>query len=154
MKLVVLLLTIFIGCSSSKNIETPMKINNKSVQVLFETLVEDQMGGFVEEDIRIIRDRESLLEVYGYVNRIRKPGFSIPKIDFSKETVIAVFMGEKNTGGFAVTIENVKQENEKLIVQIRETKPGPKDMVTLAINQPFCFVKVNSVDKEFVFEKL
>ena len=69
--------------------------DNKCTQVSFETLVENQTGGYVKEESRVISDRKSLLEVYGYVNRIRKPGFSIPSIDFSKETVIAVFMGEK-----------------------------------------------------------
>ncbi|NQY29574.1 MAG: protease complex subunit PrcB family protein [Flavobacteriaceae bacterium] len=154
MKLGLLLLTILIGCSSSKNVDTPAEKNNENTQLSFEVLVEDQIGGFVKEEIRIIKNRESLLEVYGYVNRIRKPGFSIPKVDFSKETIIAVFMGEKTTGGFSVTIENVKEENKKLIVKIKETKPGPKDMVTMAITQPFCFVKINNVGKEFVFEKL
>ena len=154
MKLGLLLLTILIGCSSSKNVDTPVEKNNENTQLSFEVLVEDQIGGFIKEEIRIIKTRESLLEVYGYVNRIRKPGFSIPKVDFSKETIIAVFMGEKTTGGFSVTIENVKEKNKKLIVKIKETKPGSKDMVTMAITQPFCFVKINKADKEFVFEKL
>jgi len=133
---------------------TSMDKSYEYTQVPFETLVEGQMGGYVKEEIRVISDRKSLLEIYGYVNRIRKPGFSIPKIDFSKETVIAVFMGEKTTGGFSVAIENVKEENKKLIVKIKETKPGPKDMVTMVITQPFCFVKINSIDKEFIFEKM
>jgi len=133
---------------------TSMDKSYEYTQVSFETLVEGQMGGHVKEEIRVISDRKSLLEIYGYVNRIRKPGFSIPKIDFSKETVIAVFMGEKTTGGFSVAIENVKEENKKLIVKIKETKPGPKDMVTMVITQPFCFAKINSIDKEFIFEKM
>jgi len=154
MKFVSIVLIIFLSCSSSKNKENTLKNSNESAQVLFEILVENETGGFVKEEIRVIRDHTSLLAIYGYVNRVRKPGFSIPKIDFSKETVIAVFMGEKTTGGFAITIENVKEENEKLIVKIKETKPGPEDMVTMAITQPFCFVKISSVGKEFVFLKL
>lgn len=153
MKLSVLLLTIFIGCSSSKNMETSKIKNTTNNQVTFENLVTSEIGGYVKEETLVIKDRESLLQVYGYVNRIRKPGFTIPKIDFSKETVIAVFMGEKTTGGYAISVENVKEVNEKLIVQIKEIKPGQKDMVALVITQPFCFVKINRVAKEVTFEK-
>ncbi len=153
MKLGVLLFGILLGCTSSKKMESSMKNSNEKTQVLFEVLVEDQVGGFVKEETRVIRDRKGLLEVYGYVNRIRKPGFSIPKIDFSKETIVAVFMGEKTTGGFSVSIESIKEDKEKLTVQIKETKPSPTDMVTMVITQPFCFVKINSVGKEFTFVK-
>ena len=155
MKFTVLVLTILLSCKSSKNRNTSVDSNdNKYAQVYFETLVEDQIGGYVKEEIRVISDRKSLLEAYGFVNRIRKPGFTIPSIDFSKETVIAVFMGEKTSGGYAVSVESVKEEGEQVIIQIKEIKPGPKDMVTMVITQPFCFVKINRVGKEFVFENL
>jgi hypothetical protein len=153
MKLGILLLTVLLSCNSSKNMSTSMDKKCEYIQVPLVTLVEDQIGGYVKEEIRVISDRKSLLEVYGYVNRIRKPGFSIPKIDFSKETVIAIFMGEKTSGGYAITVESVKEVNERVVVQIKETKPDPKDMVTMVITQPFCFVMINSVGKEFVFEK-
>ena len=155
MKFTILILTLLLSCNSSKNMNTSVDDNdNKYTQVSFETLVENQTGGYVKEEIRVISDRKSLLEVYGYVNRIRKPGFSIPSIDFSKETVIAVFMGEKTSGGYAVSVESVKEEGEQVIVQIKEIKPDTKEMVTMAITQPFCFVKINKVGKEFVFENL
>jgi len=155
MKLLALLFILLLSCNSSKNMNTSVDNNdNKYTQVYFETLVEDQIGGYIKEEIRVISDRKSLLEVYGYVNRISKPDFTIPFIDFSKETVIAVFMGEKTSGGYAVSVENVKQKGEQVIIQIKEIKPGPKDMVTMVITQPFCFVKINRVEKEFVFENL
>lgn len=153
MKFSILLFTFLLGCNPSKNINPSMEKNYEYTQASFENLVEDQIGGYNKEEIRIISDRKGLLEVYGYVNRIRKPGFTIPNIDFSKETIVAVFMGEKTSGGYAVSIESVREENEKIIVQIKEIKPGPKDMVTMVITQPFCFVKINSAGKEFIFEK-
>jgi len=153
MKFCVLLLAFLLGCNSSKNINTSMDKNYEYTQISFETLVEDQTGGYVKEEIRVISDHKSLLEVYNFVNRIRKPGFPIPTIDFSKETVIAVFMGEKTSGGYAVSVESVKEEGENIIVQIKEIKPDPKDMVTMVITQPFCFVKINRVVKEVVFLK-
>jgi len=153
MKLCVLLITIFIGCSSSKNIDTKKEMNEKNNKVSFEILVEDQMGGFVKEETRVIRSHKELLQVYGYVNRMRKPGFSIPKIDFSKASVVAIFMGEKTTGGFSVTVESVMNKEGKVIVEVIETQPKSNDMATMAFTQPFCFVKINSIDKEIVFEK-
>jgi len=154
MKLGMLLLTVFLACSSSKNINMSMKKYAENTQILYEILIENQTGGFLKEETRIIVDDESLFNIYTYVNRFREPEFPIPEIDFSKESVIAVFMGEKTTGGYAVMVENVIEVDGKLIVKIKEVKPGPKDMVTMAITQPFCFVRINSVGKEIIFEKL
>lgn len=153
MKLYVLLSMILLSCSSVTNINMPIKSEKNNSQLLFDTLIEDQMGGYVTPELLIIKDRESLLKLYGQVNKTRKPGFPIPNIDFSVETIVAVFMGEKNAGGYGVAVEEVKEKNGKLTVFIKETKPNPGDMVITVMTQPFCVIKINSSDKEIVFEK-
>jgi len=147
MKLYMLLTVLILSCSSTKNIDVPIKTENNTNKLLFETLIEDQIGGYATPEIRVVKDRESLLKVYGQLNRTRKPGFPIPEIDFSKETIVAVFMGEKNTGGYGVVVEDVKEEKDKLVVSIKETKPSTGAMVITVITQPFCIVKINSLKK-------
>jgi len=153
MKLYALLMLVLLSCNATRNVNAPIKSENKTHELLFKTLIENQMGGYVTPEIRVVKDREGLVKVYGQVNKTRKPGFPIPDIDFSKETIVAVFMGEKSTGGFGVSVEEVKEENRKLMVAIKERKPNPKDMVTTVITQPFCIVKINSANKELVFVK-
>src|SRR3954466_2978703 len=48
-----------------------------------------------------------------------------PAVDFTKEIVVAVFMGTRPTGGFSVQIVRVRQEGPALVVSYTETRPAP-----------------------------
>ena len=76
---------------------------------------------------------------------------NLPEIDFSKNTLLVLIDKVRNTGGFSVEVENVKTENDKLIVVVKHTGPKPTDMVTMAIEQPFQVIKINKTNKEIVF---
>jgi hypothetical protein len=60
-----------------------------------------------------------------------------PDVDFKKEMVLAVFMGERYTGGYAVEIKDAVEDKGKLVVTVVERSPGPADIVTQAITNPF-----------------
>lgn len=70
-----------------------------------------------------------------------------PKVDWAKEMVVAIFMGARPTGGYAVRVRSVVEEKEKLVVTLSERKPGPTDLVTQAFTAPFCVVAVARSDK-------
>lgn len=154
MKLYSLLLVLLLSCSASKNL--PKNNNRKQIisnGVSYELLAQSAVGGFDVPQIKVIKEQKALEEVFGYVNRIRKPGFVIPTIDFEKETIVAVFMGKKTSGGYSVSIDQVKDVgDEKIEVTVQEEKPKKGEMVTMAITQPFCIVKLNT-DKELIFKK-
>ena len=56
----------------------------------------------------------------------------LPEVDFNSEMVIAAFMGERNTGGYAVTIEEVVQEGDQLKIYYSEAEP-PEGSMTIQI---------------------
>lgn len=60
-----------------------------------------------------------------------------PEVDFKKEMVLAIFMGEQSTGGYAVEIKDAVEENGKLVVTVLERSPGPDSIVTQAFTNPF-----------------
>lgn len=66
-----------------------------------------------------------------------------PDIDFSSNIVIAVYMGERSTGGYRIEITNIGENEEHRRVYIRETRPSPFGGVTLALTQPYHIVKLN-----------
>ncbi|HJY63227.1 MAG TPA: protease complex subunit PrcB family protein [Ignavibacteria bacterium] len=76
----------------------------------------------------------------------------IPEVDFTKHSVIAVFMGVKNTGGFDIKIDKITSSGSKLTVSVIETSPGVNCMVTDAITKPSDFVKIDKTDKEAEFK--
>ena len=64
-------------------------------------------------------------------------------IDFNREIVVAIFLGEKPTGGFAVEIVRVGRQNGEFVVDYKEINPASGAMVTQALTQPFHIVRID-----------
>jgi hypothetical protein len=67
---------------------------------------------------------------------------ALPAVDFGRETIVAVFLGEKPTGGHDIEITNVEQRDGGLVVSYAERSPQPGGMVTQAFIQPFHIVRI------------
>ena len=65
-----------------------------------------------------------------------------PNVDFSRDVVVAVFMGTRPTAGFAVEIVGVRQEGQALIVSYKETRPGPDSLTAQVLTSPYHIVAV------------
>ena len=65
-----------------------------------------------------------------------------PNVDFSREIVVAVFMGTRPTAGFSVEIVGVRQEGQALIVSYKETRPAPDALTAQILTSPFHIVAV------------
>jgi hypothetical protein len=65
-----------------------------------------------------------------------------PAVAFDRHAVVAAFMGEKPTGGYAVVIERAVRRGDVLEVELALYEPGPGCMTTQAITQPFVFAAV------------
>ena len=147
------LFMVFSCGSSKKSIATDK--NNSQGSLEFSIIVQEAYGGLEKSEERVITSNKELQEVYGIINRFRKPGFLLPEVDFEKHIVVALFMGEKTTGGFSTEVKSVSMDADKMIVNIVENEPKPKDNVTRAICQPFCFVQIprTKEGKKIVFKK-
>jgi hypothetical protein len=80
-----------------------------------------------------------------------RPGLSPPAVDFSKSMIIAVFMGEKHTGGYSVDIKGIKQADKRMWVDVSLHAPAKDKMVTMALTQPFIMVSVPRFEGEVMF---
>jgi hypothetical protein len=60
------------------------------------------------------------------------PDRPMPAVDFSKESVVAVFMGSRNTAGYNIAIVSTTDANGALIVKYKETTP-PRGAITAQI---------------------
>ncbi|MHB2026377.1 MAG: protease complex subunit PrcB family protein [Elusimicrobiota bacterium] len=65
----------------------------------------------------------------------RKIGKPAPKVDFSKVFAVAVFLGTRPTGGYAVKWEGPIEENSATVVRYQEKKPS--GMTFEALTQPY-----------------
>jgi hypothetical protein len=164
-------LSIFLSCNTSKEvsnsvaspdgkaqIDNPMAEKNEesAPSQEFTILLQEAYGGLEKSEERLITNENELKEIYGIINRFRRPGIPVPKVDFKSHIVVALFMGEKVTGGFSTEVDSVSIENDNMVVHIKENAPKSTDIVTMAICQPFCFVLIPKPEegKRVVFNKI
>jgi len=68
-------------------------------------------------------------------NRIEPP--DPPEVDFSRETVVVLILGERPTGGYAVTIAAVVERRDEVEVVIDVITPEADAIVTQALTTPY-----------------
>jgi hypothetical protein len=99
------------------------------------------------ERIRLIVDRKTYEE----------PAlpFRNSNIDFDKEMVVVVYMGQRNTGGYSTEITQIKEREDEIRVYYRETSPSfggsNGDAVTQALTSPYHIIKLEKIDKGINF---
>jgi len=77
-----------------------------------------------------------------------------PAVDWSKEMVVAVFMGSRPTAGFAVEIASVAERDGKLVVAYRETAPKAGAVSAQVLTAPYHIAAVPKSSLPVAFEKL
>ena len=60
------------------------------------------------------------------------------RIDFRREHLVVVALGQRPTSGYWVSIEAVQEAGSVLYVQGRANRPGPGKSVAQALTYPFC----------------
>lgn len=141
---IVPMIVMLVSCNCKK--ATVEEGNAMSKQPLFEILSESQYQGREEEAFEIIKDDVSLKALYQSINNEE-----VPEIDFSKQRVIAVFLGQRSTGGYSIKIKNVNERDNKIYVEVEKINPKPGENATMAITNPYIIAKINST-KEIVFK--
>jgi len=65
-----------------------------------------------------------------------------PPVDFSKEAVVFVFAGMRNTGGYSVDVRGAKVEGDTLVLDAVVQGPPAGAIVTQVITYPYAVVAV------------
>ena len=76
-----------------------------------------------------------------------------PTIDFSKSTVIGVFLGTRMTAGYEVDIVSVRAQGATTVVEYREQRPEPDAFLAQALTAPFHLISIPRRDGAIEFRK-
>jgi len=76
----------------------------------------------------------------------------VDSIDLKKQMIIAIYAGEKPTGGYSIELKSLEVKDKKLVVHWNLKSPGPDDIVTQAITHPALVLLVDRFDGEVVFD--
>jgi hypothetical protein len=106
----------------------------------------NQAAGGEEAEYLIARSPEGLLTLWNraYGTQLSPP--PLPAIDFRRESVIAIFSGQRPTGGYSLNVQDVRLEDGGLIIDIVQTRPAPDAMVTQVLTHPWAMVRVSRPD--------
>lgn len=116
-------------------------------ELKFETIIKDLNSNQTTQSNGVIKSEGE------WVQALQKTNAELPApVDFSKDMIIAVFQGEKNTGGYNIEINKIIEKENVIEVTVIETSPGRRCMVTKAFTSPFHIVKIQKSNKEVVFK--
>jgi hypothetical protein len=77
-----------------------------------------------------------------------------PAVDFSREMVVGVFLGGRNTGGYGVEIVRAVGNGAVMTVQYVETSPGRDTITTQMLTAPYHLAAMPMHDGEVRFQKV
>ncbi len=133
-----LLIVLTIGCKCKKTAADKMDSNSNNVTII----KENGYGGRDTESYQLVNNQT---EFEALCRELKIQG--APEVDFSKKSVAAVFMGQKRSGGYSITIKDVTVNGDTASVVVKNTTPGPDDIVTMALTAPYCVAVIPKAEK-------
>jgi hypothetical protein len=116
----------------------------------FETISKGVFCGYTHEAYLVVRNENEWVNLWNKVKSVQAT--EPPEVDFSSYMVIAVFMGQKPTGGHSIEIVKVVEGAGKVTVNVVKNYPPPGTAVPQVLTQPYHIVKVRRTEKAVVFK--
>jgi len=113
----------------------------------FDILNKETNGGREKAANIVIRSQEELNALYTELNIS-----DVPTIDFTTSNVVALFMGQKKTGGYSIGIGKIILDGESNTATVQIIESEPEDMAMMMITTPYCIAKI-SKSKKVAFEQ-
>ena len=133
-------LFLIISCSPPKKI----------MDTTFTIIYNNQIGGSENAGHMVIQDNESYIQFIESLKLEETQFANFLKVDFKKKNVLVLNQGQKNSGGYEITIESIVNDNDTIIVKKKETGPKKGEMATSVITTPFCIALIPKGNKIIV----
>jgi hypothetical protein len=114
---------------------------------LYEILTQQENGGASIRFFEILSESNEIAMLQNDENLKNK----ISITDIQNANFIILNMGEKTSGGNNIGIDTVVETVNNIVVTVKETAPEEGAIVTQALTNPFCVVKINS-KKDIIFK--
>lgn len=115
-------------------------------------IIQDSFSAIKEPRKVVIRDAEALEKLWNEHFDGRGRVMAPPKVDFTKEMVVGVFLGDGKSGCHSVTITGARRENGKGVVDyVDEDLSGPAVTCIAGVTQPMDLVTTQRIDGDIQF---
>ena len=99
-------------------------------------------GGFTTRQRLIVRDQAAWTRAWTDVVGSHTPIPATPVADFARETIVIASMGQRNSGGYSVSIDSAGVAGDTVILAVTERSPGRTCGTTGALTQPIALARV------------
>ena len=106
--------------------------------------------GLIEPAEVVIREPSELRMLWSRIFR-EETAPALPSIDFRREMVVVVGMGQRSHGGFQVRVERIEDLGDRLRVIYTATSPGASCMTTQSLTSPVTLVRMPRSVKPVTF---
>jgi hypothetical protein len=118
------------GCPATRPVEGPVALFPLAAEIY---------SGVREARREVLRDADSWQKLWDQTQNARRIA---PPVDFERQMVLFVALGERRTGGYAIEIVRAEVVEGTLVVHVKETAPKPGAIATMALTAPLHAVAV------------
>lgn len=147
------LVVFFLGARSACAANASSSADSAQMPIPLTTIQKGNFSGIGEALEAVMRTPTEWENLWKRHVSIQSPPAPIPPVDFAKEMVAAVFLGQKNTGGYEVEITKAQRNGPALQIFYNVKAPQPGGMAIQAITQPFHIVKMPRSDGTVRFSR-
>ncbi|QQR92903.1 MAG: protease complex subunit PrcB family protein [Candidatus Iainarchaeum archaeon] len=108
----------------------------------FSVLAHGTQSSFTVEQQKVFRT-QSEFETFWKTNSTQTPLASIGAIDYGRETLILLALGEKSTGGYDIRVDRVAMAGASILVNYTKIAPASNSYNDEALTQPYVLIKVS-----------
>jgi len=152
-------LIVFTGFSSWSFPTNAEQLNLGASRVPFTTISRGLYCGHTDTADSVITNQEDWANLWQQINPSDEgdadPEVKIPlpppEVDFTRYTVIAVFMGEQPTDGHSITVFKVKEVGSALKVFVKSASADSSCQIAQVKTQPYHIVEIDKTEKEVRF---
>ena len=76
-----------------------------------------------------------------------------PRVDFDRQMVVGIFLGEKPVAGYTVSLLPAKEENGQIVIHYVVAEPPANQPAATVIVHPYHLMTIPKTDKKIVFIK-
>jgi hypothetical protein len=123
----------------------PSFIPSTGIDVPFEEIDKWWISGYESRDNLTIRDDETWETLWTEMESIHSHPADLPKINFTREMIIAVFQGERGSSGYWTNITRIIMTNAYYVVYVDEIHPGETCILLAVMTYPYHIVKISDL---------
>ena len=142
------------GCGQGAQTPNPLQgvVDVTATQDSALRVLSTQTSGFTEPMEMVLRDEQALAGAWSTAH-LGLPGNPPPSVEFSRESVVLLAIGERNTAGHGARLDGIAREADRAVVRYTVTAPGPDCMTAQMMTSPAVAYRVPRMPQDVRFER-